>query len=349
MGKKLFREETYMNFKFAKTLLMGSVMTMGAFGLVACGDDSSSGSGPDVPETPIISASSTQDISIKTNNLGSNSRGDEVRFQGTFEVKLDADTTNMAADMNFSAMQFEVAKGAVIPGGSYTPIEGIVSVANPAVGGKLVDLSAMGMGVTVNLANPALTECGDYTLIVKAIVTDTDGKNKESNQYITFNRDPGYYCKSTEPESSSSEPVVEESPLATCTVELSTNLAPGLNLATCTAADAATADVVFSKSGDGDINFKSANGMKFGTLVEDSYSVGYWPEGNNGKAAAYKSDFKYRGINLDGASNMIESADKIYVAQNAAGAFYAFGFAEEDSYAEGNNKDFTFTIKVYHQ
>lgn len=354
MGKKHLERGIYMTFNFAKTLMMGSVITMGAFGLIACGDDSSSGAPADEQPGSSASADATQDISISATNLGSRTRGiginAEVIFSGNFDIDLSAQQTGEATDISFTAISYDVAYGTVVPGESYRSLGDLTDHQEVRFPTKMIDLgSANSAGVSISLANPALDPvgCGTYTLVVKVSAVDTEGNDKVSNQFITFDR-PESFCKTSEPESSSSEDVVEEVPMTNCQVELSTNMAPGLDLATCTAVDAAsaaTADVIFTAA-NGDITMSSGNGAMFGKLDAD-YSVGYWPETANNRTLAYKSDFPYRAIANASFANMIESAEQIYVIQTAAGGFYALGFATETSYKKLTNNDYSFSIKLY--
>lgn len=151
-----------MTFNFAKTLMMGSVITMGAFGLIACGDDSSSGAPADEQPGSSASADATQDISISATNLGSRTRGigvnAEVIFSGNFDIDLSAQQTGEATDISFTAISYDVAYGTVVPGESYRSLGDLTAHQEVRFPTKMIDLgSANSAGVSISLAIPLLT------------------------------------------------------------------------------------------------------------------------------------------------------------------------------------------------
>ncbi len=159
-------------------------------------------------------------------------------------------------------------------------------------------------------------------------------------------------------------PEKQEIPMKFCEVTVSTNLNPGLDLASCTAvpAPATTADIIFSKADTEDnpeITATSGNGTQFAPISngdnlpsDDDYEVYMWPEDMNPDrvpATAYVSDFKYKVLGSK-IESMIENSNQIYVATTTAynkdtgAGFYAFAITDP---SQGNNGDYILTIKLY--
>ena len=150
--------------------------------------------------------------------------------------------------------------------------------------------------------------------------------------------------------------------MTSCQVELSTNVNPGLSLATCTAVPAGSpADIIFSKAkvdGNPELSATSTTvslaPITNGDLppYTDDYEVDMWPEDMNADrspATAYVSDFKFKTPG-NALSLMIENSNQIYVAlapgysTETGVGFYAFAITET---TEGNNGDYTFKVKLY--
>ncbi len=336
-----------MNFKFAKTLLMGSVISMGAFGLVACGDDSSSGAEAK-PDDPIVLPEN--DASIMFERLTANSAGEVVRFGGS--ISLDFADTTLPEDVSlaFTGIELKVAYGEALTGTTVQP-QVTIMPSFPLENNIVLNE----MGIIVNLNDPGFTECGNYNLVVK-VTAEAGKKTKEAAGVIPFVREESF-CKAPEP-SSSDTPAKAEIEMTSYTVNMSTNMAPGLNFATGVAGADLTADLIISKAA-GDVTITSGNGTLFAPIANaeldkdyyNDYEVGYWPENNTkGDGKAYVSSWMYRDIAGATIENIIENSSQIYVAKTAAynaetgAGFYAFAV---EKYTEGNNKDFNVTLKVY--
>ncbi len=340
-----------MTYKFAKALLMGSVMTMGAFGLVACGDDSSSG--PSNKEDKPINVPTTQDQIIQFNNLTANDLGGAgigpIKLTGSVTVNA-TDTVSSATPENIKITDISFQIGKVTADGSLktTPAQAtIANVPNYALG--IDNVTFTEANVQVDLASEALTECGEYKLIITAKASD-GAKDFENTQTVSFVRSD-MYC-ATAPESSSgvsTDPTSGVAMVACPEITLSTDLMPGLDLATCTASASTTADIVVTK-GNGSFNITSGNGTLFAPISNgDDYFVGAWPEDEKG--SVFTSDFKYKVITGTSIDNFAENDDgSIYVAKTAAfneatgAGFFAFGVTKA---TEGNNGDYTIKMKVY--
>lgn len=337
-----------MAYKFAKSLLMGSVLTMGAFGLVACGDDSSSG--PSKGDDP-IQVPTTQDQIIQFTPITANVVTETlIKFTGSATLNF-VDTLSSAAPENIKFTGLDFTIGKVAPSGLVATAAKPTVTSMPAFPTQK-NLVLAEMGVMVDLNDPAFTECGDYQLVATAKATD-DIKNFENTQTATFTRDASLCA--TAPESSSGttpEPTTGVE-MTFYEVAMTTNSAQGLNLATGQIVDATAADVILTKTSN-DFNITSGNGTLFSPIDNavmhaPDYEVGYWPEMVNG--AAYVSDFKYKSI----AGTSIEQIRTnypitIFVAKTSAfneatgAGFFAFAVT---SVTPANNGNFDVTLKVY--
>ena len=313
----------------------------------------------------VIVVPDQSDFTITASELDSRVAGDEVRFKGKFMLNLLGDSTVVDSSLNiyFTSISYMVGVG--------TDINSMAR-ANVNVNSNIVilptqntiDLNAMSSAhVSIDLLDPGFTECGMYSLIVT--VTATNGKKDiMRTEIISFERDSSEYC--SDGHSSSSVAQTTEIPMVSCQVELSTNVNPGLSLATCTAvpaATAATADIIFEKTGSAsepEISAKSGSGVLFTPITNgdlppytDDYEVDLWPEDMNADrnpASAYVSDFKFNTIEGTQLTDMIRNFNQIYVAKTAAynpetgAGFYAFAITELQ---EGDDGDFIFRVKIY--
>ena len=352
---------------FAKKLILSSVFAIGAFGLIACGDDSKSSTEPGGPANPgdVIQVPTQKDANITVSELSSRIAGDDVRFKGQFGLDFvgDPEAVDSAFNTVFTNIEYQVGKG--------TDVNNMVKVGVTINSNQIlfptqnsIDLNSMNSAyVSVNLLDPGFTECGDYSLIVTLSAYDGEKEFKRT-EIIPFQRDAGEYCRTVD--TTSQQPVKAEIPMVSCQVELSTNVNPGLDLATCTAipaASAATADIIFEKAGtrnEPEISAKSGSGVKFTPITNgdlppytDDYEVDMWPEDMNADRnppTAYVSDFKFKTIEGTQLTGMIQTSNQIYVAKTAAynpetgAGFYAFAITETQ---EGNNGDFNFKVKLY--
>lgn len=345
-----------MNTKFAKALLMGSVLTVGAFGLVACGDDSST-SPSNGGNTPIV-IPSTQDQIIQFTPITANVVTETlIKFTGSATLNF-VDTLSSASPENikFTSLTFDIAK--VGADGSLTATAAKPTVTNMPALPTQKNLVLAEMGVMVDLNDEAYTECGEYKLIATAKAND-GVKDFENTQTASFQRDASLCA--TAPESSSG--TTPEQPtgsvsMTICEIQASTNLAPGIDLASCTASASATADIVLTKT-TGDFNITSGNGTLFSPIdnetmtpnnYKDDYGVGYWPEVVNGRDALM-SDFMYKAITGTELVKVSENySANILVAKTTAfneatgAGFFAFAVTKA---TEGNNGDYNVTLKVY--
>ena len=350
---------------FAKKLILSSVFAISAFGLIACGDDSksSSPSDPNDPNNPIV-VPTQKDPNIKVSELTSRISGDDVRFRGQFSLDFVGDSTVMDSSFNiqFTGIEFKVGKGTDVNAMTNVPVT-ISSNTILFPTQNSIDLNSMNSAyVSISMLDPGFTECGMYSLIVT--LTANDGvKDFQRTEVIPFEREAGEYCRTID--TTSQQPVKAEIPMTPCQVELSTNVNPGLSLATCTAvpaASVATADIIFEKAGtrnEPELSAKSGTGVQFTPITngdlppyDDDYEVDIWPEDMNSRTppTAYVSDFKFKTITGTQLNNMIENSNQIYVAKTAAynaetgAGFYAFAITEPQ---EGNNGDYTFKVKLY--
>ena len=351
---------------FAKKLILSSVFAIGTFGLIACGSDSKSSTeaGPDQQGDKIV-VPDKKDPNITVTEFSSRIAGDEIRFKGQFGLDFvgDPDAQDSVFNTVFTGIDYKVGKG--------TDASNMVNVGVTISSNQIlfptqnsIDLNSMNSAyVSVNLTDPAFTECGTYSLIVT--VTASDGANVfQRTEIIPFERDAAEYCWGEY--SSSSTVQVKEIPMTTCQVELSTNVNPGVDLAYCVAvpaAGAATADIIFEKAGDvtnPELSSKSGSGLLFSPITNgdlppytDDYEVDIWPEDMNADrspATAYVSDFKFKTIDAERLTNMIQNFNQIYVAKaptynaETGEGFYAFAITDA---TEGIDGDYTFKVKIY--
>ena len=338
---------------FAKKLFLGSAIVMGAFGIIACGDDSSSTSAESGEGGSVIETPTKKDNIISFVNLGVVGSTSSKKFTGQVNIVLTDTTSTNPEALKFTKITAAVVKDSS-DGNKYSTT---VNITNPpsVSAGTSFDLA----GIAVDLKDPTFTSCGKFALRITVKATDGVG-NFESYEDIAFEREASY-CATETPSSSSATPVPTNVTMTPCTVDLSTDVNPGLNIATCTAvpaAEAATADLIFSTAGtvsNAEMTVKSGTGLVFTLMTNtDDYEVGFWPEEveiDRSPAAAYVTDFKYRApIAGTEIGDLILNANQIYIAAKSdfnattGVGFYPFAILEPK---QTNNLDRTFKVKVY--
>lgn len=341
-----------MSYKFAKTFLVGSVLAMGAFGLVACGDDKASspnngGQGQD------ISVDSRQDASIIFAGLNVVSAGTQMKLTGSISLAFTDTTIAASENLQFTGVTIQIGK---VNGASVQTIAAAPTFTLPTTFPTNKSISLTEANVMFNLQDPSLTECGDYQFIITATANDGTSKKDFSNTQVANFKRPDMYCATAPaPQSSSSQPTAGVEMVACPVITLSTELNPGLDVATCSAVAATTADIVIVKSKAGandDWSVTSGNGTMFSPITNsDEYGNDYWP--NDAKGSTFMSDFKYKSITGTTISNMQENyVDEIYVAKGpsfneATGAgFFAFSIVPKSA-TIGNNGSYTVKLQVY--
>ena len=313
----------------------------------------------------VIVVPDQSDFTITASELDSRVAGDEVRFKGKFMLNLLGDSTVMDSSLNiaFIGIEYIVAKGNDVNNMTIAP----VAVSSNQIllpTQNAIDLNSTNSArVSISLLDPGFTECGTYSLIITVTATSGDMVFQRT-EIIPFERDAAEYCWGEY--SSSSTVQVKEIPMTTCQVELSTNVNPGVDLAYCVAvpaAGAATADIIFEKAGDvtnPELSSKSGSGLLFSPITNgdlppytDDYEVDIWPEDMNADrspATAYVSDFKFKTIDAERLTNMIQNFNQIYVAKaptynaETGEGFYAFAITDA---TEGIDGDYTFKVKIY--
>lgn len=337
-----------MNFKFAKTLLMGSVLTMGAFGLIACGDDSSSGPSGQPGGGDQIVIPGKQDAQISITGFQATQADPYVKFQGSASLAFTDTTIQASENLIFTGINFQVGfvNGTALEGTNVAPI-----ITKPVTFPTNRVLNILEMGTTIDLKDPNFTKCGAYNLVV--VVTASDGTNEfTASAQAAFNRNDSFCA--AEPTPGPSTPDKQEISMEAIVVDqLSTTIPTGISFATGAAADAATADVVFTKTSKDDITISSATGYKFAMVENDEIwaSEGAWPE-QYFPRDAYLSDFKFRDITLKPTvADVIANYDQqIFVAtapsydKNTGAGLYAFAIFD---HSLGNNGDRNFSVKFY--
>ena len=333
-----------------KKIFLGSVIAMGAFGLIACGDDSSTNASNKDNGKIVIPDNNAPNISA--NGLVSRVSGDTLRFKGIYGLDRTDETNENSSNLLFTAIKFQVMNSAQQEV-QYQVIynEAVVPTANE------IDLnSMMSAFVKINLKDPIFT-CDDYSLVVT--VTANDGaKDYFRTDVIPFDAEAKteLLCKNVEPASSASaDPGLNEIIMTPCEeLTLTSNGEQGIDLASCTVVPAATANIVFVKSGtksEPDVTANAGAGITFVNITNEDYANGSWPEVVNNRPA-YLSDFKTSTIEKTSLPTLIENGEGLsYVAKTAAynpttGAGI-YPFAVYDSDFPDKNGYYTFKVKIY--
>ena len=333
-----------------KKIFLGSVIAMGAFGLIACGDDSSTNASNKDNGKIVIPDNNAPNISA--NGLVSRVSGDTLRFKGIYGLDRTDETNENSSNLLFTAIKFQVMNSAQQEV-QYQVIynEAVVPTANE------IDLnSMMSAFVKINLKDPIFT-CDDYSLVVT--VTANDGaKDYFRTDVIPFDAEAKTerLCKNVEPASSASaDPGLNEIIMTPCEeLTLTSNGEQGIDLASCTVVPAATANIVFVKSGtksEPDVTANAGAGITFVNITNEDYANGSWPEVVNNRPA-YLSDFKTSTIEKTSLPTLIENGEGLsYVAKTAAynpttGAGF-YPFAVYDSDFPDKNGYYTFKVKIY--
>jgi hypothetical protein len=333
-----------------KKIFLGSVIAMGAFGLIACGDDSSTNASNKDNGKIVIPDNNAPNISA--NGLVSRVSGDTLRFKGIYGLDRTDETNENSSNLLFTAIKFQVMNSAQQEV-QYQVIynEAVVPTANE------IDLnSMMSAFVKINLADPIFT-CDDYSLVVT--VTANDGaKDYFRTDVIPFDAEAKteLLCKNVEPASSASaDPGLNEIIMTPCEeLTLTSNGEQGIDLASCTVVPAATANIVFVKSrtdGEPDVTANAGAGITFVNITNEDYGDGSWPEDVNNRPA-YLSDFKTSTIEKTSLPTLIENGEGLsYVAKTAAynpttgAGFYPFAVYGSDF--PDKNGYYTFKVKIY--
>jgi hypothetical protein len=333
-----------------KKIFLGSVIAMGAFGLIACGDDSSTNASNKDNGKIVIPDNNAPNISA--NGLVSRVSGDTLRFKGIYGLDRTDETNENSSNLLFTAIKFQVMNSAQQEV-QYQVIynEAVVPTANE------IDLnSMMSAFVKINLKDPIFT-CDDYSLVVT--VTANDGaKDYSRTDVIDFDAEAKteLLCKNVEPASSASaDPGLNEIIMTPCEeLTLTSNGEQGIDLASCTVVPAAAANIVFVKSGtksEPDVTANAGAGITFVNITNEDYANGSWPEVVNNRPA-YLSDFKTSTIEKTSLPTLIENGEGLsYVAKTAAynpttGAGF-YPFAVYDSDFPDKNGYYTFKVKIY--
>lgn len=348
---------------FAKKLFLGSVIAMGAFGIVACGDDSSSNTQQTVVD-PTNPVNQRKDDIIALSNPDQMEGIDEIKFYGTFV--FDASKMSTMTVEEFSTLKFTGVTTKLYKDAQEVP--NAVITTNPNIlfpTEKIILESAQSLGLSVDLLQPAMVQagCGEYQMVITVKATDDKATEYEYTQSIPFVRKAEEYCKEAPIESSSSSNEgAGEIFMTSCEVEISTIENSAINLDNpCMGipkANAATADVIFTKVGNSKsstVTISSGTGVLFGEDYEND--TNNWPEVYNGRAMAYMSDFKARLVqsttipNFAGDSEESKETSIIIAHTPAFNAttgvgFYAFGIVD-GSLQTLTNGEFSFTLKVY--
>lgn len=329
---------------FARKIVLSSVISISAIGLIACSDDSSTGASDKKNDSTTENAAI-----ISAEGLASTDAGNIMRFKGRYKLDRTDPSNENSANLTFKNINFKVINS------TKKEINAEIST-NPSFVPSVNDIdlnSQLSVQVTVNLLDPAFDVCDDYSLVVKVIASD--GQNDFFRQdTIAFapSAKENIFCKNIDLSSSSStEPLINEITMIPCEVKIETKNNEGISLATCTAVPAATADIAFTTSSTGDQELIANAGaeISFVTLANSSYNANAWPEDINSRTA-YVSDFNLGTSETSSLSLSIED-ESIYVAKTAAynattgAGFYPFAIFKSSFPDENGN--YTIFVKIY--
>lgn len=331
-----------MKFNFAKTLLMSTALTMGAFGLVACGGDNGS------------SAKTPHDESITIKGEEALIAGTIVKFSGTITTDNSNPDIDQDADFAIDKLVLQV----IDEKEKVTKVVPTPDTYQAEANVDKLDLSYI--GATVMLDDPNFTTCGIFKLNV-IVYAHLDKDSKVSSVQIPFERNAERFCPAAPASSAGGGSAAStEIEMTTYTVDMSTDQLPGLDLASGKASNSTTADILLSKVKDG-VAITSGNGTLFTPIAneqitpsnwDDDYMVDCWPEVENNRPA-YLSDFKVRTVTKTQIADAVDGgspSQEIYVALTPNGdlttgaGVYAFGITDAK---EGLNGNFNVTLKVY--
>lgn len=345
-----------MSSKFTAPLIFSSALALGAMGFVACGEDSN----PTLPPSPTSSSSGpismatpSVETAIVFTGLGATVGNTSVKFSGT--ISIDFGDSNTVADVSaarFTSVTFNVVKaGTLNPQGTAafaTPID----FANTFI--QTVPLQEWGL---MSNLETGYTECGNFELIITAVVEDGVTEPSVSIERIPFER-PSKWCLA--PESSSSEaPEVTGAPLTGFEVVINTKVEKCINIATKQAAE--TGDICFGY-GESSNRLYSDTGIKFALYANREmssdpstyYGVILRPELVKGTAET--TDFLYKPSALQETySNFYSEQDKFFVGirdtydpyTNPNSGFYAFVITDRGTKIDNNSNVKDMKVYVY--
>ena len=337
-------------------MIMGAAFAIGSLSLNACSegaDDPTSGPATPSSSSAVIPDTLIRDPSIKFTGFGPTGGGQQVNFAGTVALEFDSTSLETVELLKFTSITFSVTN----PNGEAVPV--MVNYAPPAFPTNNT-LNFSEMKVNISYTDPAFgANCGSFNLY--AAVTAGDGTNEYANNQATVFERPEAFCRAMQ-SSSSEAPVKVEIKMTNYIAEMSTDFAPALKIATgVVSTDVDTADIVLTKSGNGDVNITSPTGLMFapirnGDLYENEYQAadGFWPEEFNatehGDPTVYLSQFKYKFIDQSSINDIIVNENVIFIvkapnADETTGVgYYALGLKAK---AEKSNKEFNITLKIY--
>jgi len=345
-----------MSSKFTAPLIFSSALALGAMGFVACGEDSN----PSLPPSPTSSSSGpivipepTPETAIVFTGLDADVGSSNVKFYGT--LSIDFGDSNTVADISaarFTSVTYNIVKaGTLEPQGTVTSVA--VDYANSPL--PIQTVSLFESGVKSDLAT-GYTECGDFELIITAIVDDGVTEPSISNARIPFTR-PAMWCQ--EPESSSSEaPEVTGAPLTGFEVVINTKVEKCINIATKQAAE--TGDICFGY-GETSNSLYSDTGVKFALYANREsgnpdifYGKVLRPEIVKGSATT--TDFLYNKNSLkETYPNFYSVNDQFFVGirdtydpyTNPNSGFYAFIVTDKGTKIDNDSNVKGMKVYVY--
>lgn len=265
-----------MKFKFAKSLLVGSLFALGFTGLTACGDDSGSNSTPDSSSSgeeklvlDSVSAVSPLDEGsfIKAEAVSDGKNGYNLRLQGNISTNSDEfDTEGYDGEdrvyYNVDSLTFDI--GRINENGDTVRVGNLpVQLKASAFGKEFVTLLAAIDG-EIHL-NQDEVGCGDFVLYAKVYMSGDEEDTKKFAYTARLSTAFNLQCKVIE--SSSSAAVCTE--MVADTVVLSNKVGGSLDRLNFATKTAENPDVILKIEERIPFFEAAANGVKIGKVQTD--------------------------------------------------------------------------------
>ncbi|WP_290765857.1 hypothetical protein [Fibrobacter sp. UBA4297] len=300
-----------MSSKFTSPLILSSVLALGTLSFIACGEDSN----PNLPNQTTPSSSSVYvppapsiETSIVFESLDAANLNTGVKFSGT--ISIDLGDSNTVVDV--SAAHFTQVTTVVVKKETQVQ-QGTASFSIPIDFNEYpIQTVPLGeWGLKTDFEN-GYTDCGDFELIITAVVEDGIAEPSVSVARIPFER-PSRWCM--EPESSSSEaPEVIGAPLDSFEIQVDTKINKCINVAAKAVSPDENGDVCFDVN-TSSIGLSSTTGVKFalyGNKDDNDYSNDYGKKRHPSNPTT--TDFIYAPASLQETyPNFLSATDKFFV------------------------------------
>ncbi len=345
-----------MKYPFSRYLFMLTMSAAIVAGYTACSDDDSGSSPtpdqPDVPDTPVLptttAISPVSPLPITVTVSGDGSRM-VINGGASFDL-LDTTTIPTGAEVAFTNAELSLAKisetGAVVGTPlqiTYNPIQGAMPNINWGDQGAVI-------------IDNDKSDCGTFIIYATYMATYDAS---QPNMYVT--RDSATFVREAShceeiPETPTQTPeelAAAAVELVSAVVNVGTKDGKGLSLASATAADASTSDIIFTADElTGKVTMHTQNGVQITAYsndrdknYDDDWTISLLPP-----SPAHMSDFRFRKGNL--TTTLALESYKFYVAigsnynEQTGDGFYAFTLQEKSDTPDANG-NYALTILMF--